>query len=864
MTAVRLLPVVEDGRATARTTSDRLELLTALMAAPGFDRRFCADVINLPGDHPAYGWHCSVPACERAKKAGHDFCHIHAEQWRRCKEVGDGVTEFLRDAQPLQPVAWYDPPPCRICPDVPARSRQGLCFLHSERWCSHRGYRRRTDREAEFEAWLASESPLPGFGKCRVVACPDLADHPIGLCMRHGHRYKQNGRPGGARLPADWSVSLTDHRKSIRMIYDDRRAFTQWCAQADPVTRMNGKVSLLGLRPLVKAELQWTMFRHTQGSEGGRWPLTWIQHLANHCRGRGVNSLVDLDLAACDTYSALVTRVMLQYLRVVYFTRQDTRDAGFIETDHYGLRFTNRGSHIDLSGVSQRWLRDLLWDWMDARLTADPPRSRTPFDTNRRGCVELGAYLQAQAPRGGHDPTLLTAAHMVGFVADQRHRAQHALPALAIHSRGGRSASHATVTKSNMATVFDGARRVLRAALESGAAERIGLDRAFVVALPPGGHQGGRRRPFPDDVARALADEDNLARLETLDHDDRGLRDIWEALILTGRRASEVLDVRLECIGRYNNLPMFWHDQTKVGNYDQAIRIPEQLYQRIERRQATTVSRFTQTRGRPPSGPERLRLALFPRRHTNREGVKSVSYPWFNHLFRAWVDQLDIGHCVPHQARHTLATNLLRNGAGVAHVKRYLGQVSERMAEHYVHLANTDPALEDALNAVWVAGPGSADPGQLLSAGTPMTRQEAEALAVDLTRRSTPAEGGFCTFQPVVDGAACPWNMDCHHCDKFVMSGADLVYWHRKREQWRTLAERAPDSATANFLHDVFEPTAHAIDGLEKALAAVGLLDDALKLDLRRPQDYFGRVWSLAFRAQELARHDDPDGPEAP
>jgi hypothetical protein len=145
-----------------------------------------------------------------------------------------------------------------------------------------------------------------------------------------------------------------------------------------------------------------------------------------------------------------------------------------------------------------------------------------------------------------------------------------------------------------------------------------------------------------------------------------------------------------------------------------------------------------------------------------------------------------------------------------------------------------------------------------------MTRQEAEALAIDLTRRSTPAEGGFCTYQPVVNGDACPWNMDCHNCDKFVLSGADLVYWNRKREQWRTLAERAPDSATANFLHDVFEPTARAITGLEKAPAAVGLLDEALALDLRRPQDYFGRVWSLAFRAHDLARHDNPDAPEAP
>ncbi|WP_406739609.1 tyrosine-type recombinase/integrase [Streptomyces atratus] len=234
-----------------------------------------------------------------------------------------------------------------------------------------------------------------------------------------------------------------------------------------------------------------------------------------------------------------------------------------------------------------------------------------------------------------------------------------------------------------------------------------------------------------------------------------------------------------------------------------------------------------------------------------------LSYTWFSGAFRTWVRGLDIGHHVAHQARHTLATKLLRNGANLTHVKRYLGQVSEAMAEHYVHLANTDPKLEDALQAVWVGGPGSAQPGMVLSGGEPMSRTEAKAMLIDLTRKSTPAEGGFCTFQPVVNGDTCPFNLNCHSCDKFVMSGADLVYWHRKREQWRTVAEGAPDSATADSLHDLFEPTARAIRGLEKALEAVGLLDEALSLDLRRPQDYFGRVWSTAFRAQELARHEE-------
>jgi hypothetical protein len=134
-----------------------------------------------------------------------------------------------------------------------------------------------------------------------------------------------------------------------------------------------------------------------------------------------------------------------------------------------------------------------------------------------------------------------------------------------------------------------------------------------------------------------------------------------------------------------------------------------------------------------------------------------------------------------------------------------------------------------------------------------MGRRQAEALMIDLSRASTPTEGGFCTYQPVVHGGSCPWNLNCHSCDKFVLSGADLLYWRRKREQWASIAERAPDDATADYLHQVFAPTAQAIDGLEKALAGLGLLDQALALDLRRPQDYYHRLWNLSFRATDLA-----------
>jgi len=258
-----------------------------------------------------------------------------------------------------------------------------------------------------------------------------------------------------------------------------------------------------------------------------------------------------------------------------------------------------------------------------------------------------------------------------------------------------------------------------------------------------------------------------------------------------GRRIGEVLQVRWDCLGRYGGLPMFWHDQTKVGNYDAAIRIPERLHDVIAERQRKTLDRFFAQHGRRPGGAERAGLALFPTSHRNHDGSVALTYQWFHSRFREWIAELDLGHCVPHQARHTLATNLLRAGASLTHIRRYLGQVSDRMAEHYVHLSNSD--LEDVLQQVWVAGPGTANPGELLNgAETPMTREQAQALAIDLSRRSTSAEGGFCTFQPVVDGGACPSNLDCHNCDKFVLSGADLLYWRRKREQWRQLAEGTP------------------------------------------------------------------------
>ncbi|MDQ1065151.1 hypothetical protein [Streptomyces canus] len=57
---------------------------------------------------------------------------------------------------------------------------------------------------------------------------------------------------------------------------------------------------------------------------------------------------------------------------------------------------------------------------------------------------------------------------------------------------------------------------------------------------------------------------------EEFDPHDRGYRDIWEALVFTGRRCTEVIRLRLDCTGRYGSVAVLWYDQTKVGNYNEA------------------------------------------------------------------------------------------------------------------------------------------------------------------------------------------------------------------------------------------------------------------------------------------------------
>lgn len=217
-----------------------------------------------------------------------------------------------------------------------------------------------------------------------------------------------------------------------------------------------------------------------------------MQDLINTCRGGELNSLTDLDLEKVRRSTGLVVREMLNALRLIDFTPADIREAGFIETEHFGIRLPHRRGHFDLTEVTQCWLRDLLWDHLAGLMrSASCPRSRSPFDQIRRAITELSTFLTAEAPGEGHDPALLHEEHMLRFVADQRHRERDGLPSLIMKRADG---TPSIVTINTRRPVFNYTRKLLREALDSGHAQRIGLDHAFITAMPSADGEATPRR----------------------------------------------------------------------------------------------------------------------------------------------------------------------------------------------------------------------------------------------------------------------------------------------------------------------------------------------------------------------------------
>ena len=210
------------------------------------------------------------------------------------------------------------------------------------------------------------------------MVCPNLAASPLGLCSWHGTACQRDGSPGGAALPGpSWWHQYEQLGQPVPVSYTDETAFRGWCA-ATAAQPWPGQVNLRGLRPLVRAEIQWGLFARTRRDRPARWDLAWIRALISTCRAAGCR---------------FADRVRVRRRRLGRVHRRDrqgdparaaagllhpaqAKDAGFLETEHFGVLFPHRMSHIDLTAIPQRWLRNLAGDHIAALL--HPRAARAP------------------------------------------------------------------------------------------------------------------------------------------------------------------------------------------------------------------------------------------------------------------------------------------------------------------------------------------------------------------------------------------------------------------------------------------------------------------------------------------------------
>ncbi len=144
----------------------------------------------------------------------------------------------------------------------------------------------------------------------------------------------------------------------------------------------------------------------------------------------------------------------------------------------------------------------------------------------------------------------------------------------------------------------------------------------------------------------------------------------------------------------------------------------------------------------------------------------------------------------------------------------------------------------------------------------------AAAARIDLT--VVPVEHGLCRYGPVVGGAQCPLQKNCTDspphgpCEYFVLTGADLAYWERKRDRDYHFAEQAPTDETRDYILSRWHPWEPVLTGLREALNELGLLTEAEELDLRTPvHDYFDPLFSTGFPPVTELNHPPPERQKA-
>lgn len=213
------------------------------------------------------------------------------------------------------------------------------------------------------------------------------------------------------------------------------------------------------------------------------------------------------------------------------------------------------------------------------------------------------------------------------------------------------------------------------------AADLIRLRRLFDLLgdhpfPPPPGLLQSQDIPRPDQVLpRPLSpEEDERLRYKRLRHNDL----LSTALLLTrltGMRIGETVDLAANCLRHIEDDQ--WALHVPVGKLHTERWIP------VDGQVRTLVTRLQFLRTLPPVAPAEF---LLPR----PKGRSALCVDLRAMLSRMATQAGILKHIVPHQLRHTYATNMLRAGVSLPGLMKLLGHRTANMTLRYVEITQKD------------------------------------------------------------------------------------------------------------------------------------------------------------------------------
>jgi len=396
-----------------------------------------AEPIEFPAHHATYGWACRVAGCEAVLSSTNTrlLCVGHAREYRRTKDLLD---TFVRDAKPVytSSTGWalnrrLD---CQICGSGRESFSGNYCQAHWNRLLRARR------RGISDEDWRQAETPLgPWAERCSIELCvhdagihASVDDMRYRLCRGHHEQWSSWERSAGGN--------------------GDTRVWDAWLRSAvmqnsvKPVTS-RGQLSLVCLPSGLQREIRYALHRHAKTARRTQWRPSALQAVVDVLAEAGVQSLSDprLEELSGGEVGSAERRIWLDLpfaARSLAVTEEMARDAGWFDPILVGAapfggtnNDANRRKTWDLTGVSQRWLRDLLWDHLrDGALKSEGKRPIGKTVHQRiAGVILLSHTLRQNRDDGGDDdPALLgrADAKAVKQTWDLWHREQFPFPGI--------------------------------------------------------------------------------------------------------------------------------------------------------------------------------------------------------------------------------------------------------------------------------------------------------------------------------------------------------------------------------------------------------------------------------------------------